>query len=156
LSLAAGVAVAELVGDTAKLKWPNDVLVDGRKISGILVEGRPQEHWSVLGIGINVALRTEQLPQELRERAATLGLESSGIEPTLGRLKPLLERWLGASDEQVLEAVRNRDALLGQPVRWEQGSGTGAGVDFCGRLVVTLADGRTTALDAGEVHLGLG
>ncbi len=76
LSLAAGVAVADLVGDHAQLKWPNDVLIDGRKVSGILVEGRPQEHWAVLGIGINVALRIEQLPEELRDRAATLGLDA--------------------------------------------------------------------------------
>ena len=51
------------------------MLIDGRKVSGILVEGRPQEHWAVLGIGINVALRIEQLPAELRDRAGTLGLE---------------------------------------------------------------------------------
>ena len=154
LSLAAGVAVAELAGDQALVKWPNDVLVGDRKIAGILVEGRPQEHWAVLGIGINVALRIEQLPPELRDRAATLGLETADIEPTLGRLRTLLERWLSASDGEVLDAIRNRDALLGRPVRWEQGSGTGAGIDDAGRLLVELPDGSRTALDAGEVHLG--
>lgn len=154
LSLAAGVAVAELVGDEALLKWPNDVLIDGRKVSGILVEGRPQERWAVLGIGINVALRLEQLPVELRDRAATLGLEAAEIEPTLGRLQAILGRWLAAPDREILEAVRSRDALLGRPVRWEQGSGTGAGIDGSGRLLVALADGHSVALDAGEVHLG--
>ncbi len=84
LSLAAGVAVAELAGDSALLKWPNDVLVDGRKLAGILVEGRPQERWAVLGIGINVALRIEQLPAELRDHAATLGLNTADVEPLSG------------------------------------------------------------------------
>jgi len=154
LSLAAGVAVAELAGEHAMLKWPNDVLVGGRKLSGILVEGRPQENWAVLGIGINVALRIEQLPEDLRDRASTLGLKAADIEPTLDRLHALLERWLPASDEAVLRAVRDRDALLGKPVCSEQGSGTGAGIDGAGRLLVALADGSRVALDAGEVHLG--
>lgn len=156
LSLAAGVAVAELAGDRALLKWPNDVLIDGRKLAGILVEGRPQERWAVLGIGINAALRIDQLPEDLQQRAGTLGLEQNDIEPTLDRLRVLLERWLSASDADILDAVRARDALLGKSVRWEQGSGTGAGIDGAGRLLVTLADGQSVALDAGEVHLGLG
>lgn len=156
LSLAAGVAVAELAGDAALLKWPNDVLIGGRKLAGILVEGRPQEHWAVLGIGINVALGIDQLPEDLQQRAATLGLEETDIEPMLDRLQRLLERWLSASDSDVLDAVRARDALLGKRVRWEHGNGTGAGIDESGRSSVELTDGSRTALDAGEVHLGLG
>jgi BirA family biotin operon repressor/biotin-[acetyl-CoA-carboxylase] ligase len=155
LSLAAGVAVAELAGERALVKWPNDVLIDRRKVSGILVEGRPQEHWAVLGIGVNVALRVEELPEELRDRAATLGLTPADIEPTLVRLRDGLERWLSASDAEVLRAVRALDALLGEPVRWDGGSGTGAGIDDSGRLLVTRRDGSNVALDAGEVHLGL-
>jgi BirA family transcriptional regulator, biotin operon repressor / biotin---[acetyl-CoA-carboxylase] ligase len=154
LSLAAGIAVAELAGDRALVKWPNDVLIGQRKLAGILVEGRPQERWAVLGIGINVALRLEQLPEELRDRAATLGLAPADIEPTLARLRDALERWLAAPDADVLRAVRARDALRDAPVRWEGGSGTGAGIDGAGRLLVGLADGSSAALDAGEVHLG--
>jgi BirA family biotin operon repressor/biotin-[acetyl-CoA-carboxylase] ligase len=155
LSLAAGVAVADLAGDQALVKWPNDVLIEGRKLAGILVEGRPQEHWAVLGIGINVALRIDQLPEELRDRAATLGLGPADLEPTLIRLQHKLEQWLAAPDADIVEAVRSRDALRGRPVRWEGGAGTGAGIDTAGRLLVALADGSTVALDAGEVHLGL-
>jgi BirA family biotin operon repressor/biotin-[acetyl-CoA-carboxylase] ligase len=156
VSLAAGVAVAELAGDGALLKWPNDVLIEGRKLAGILVEGRPQEHWAVLGIGVNVALTVDQLPDELQHRAATLGLEETDVEPTLDHLQMLLEHWLSASDADVLDAVRARDALLDEPVRWEHGNGTGAGIDGAGRLLVVLPDGSRAALDAGEVHLGLG
>lgn len=154
LSLAAGLAVADLAGQAALVKWPNDVLLDQRKLAGILVEGRPQEHWAVLGIGINVALRLEQLPQDLRDRAATLGLDADDREPTLIRLRDALERWLSASDAAVLHAVRARDALRGRPVRWDGGAGTGAGIDDRGRLLVALPDGSSVALDAGEVHLG--
>lgn len=153
LSLRAGIAVAETCGEHALLKWPNDVLIDGRKVAGILVEGRPQEGWAVLGIGVNVALAPEQLPEELRDRAGTLGLHPSDIEPTLARLCGCLARWLAVPAADALDAVRARDALRGQGVRWDGGSGTAAGIDGQGRLLINGPDGSTHALDAGEVHL---
>lgn len=152
LPLAAGVAVAELAGSAARIKWPNDVLIAGRKIAGILVEGRPQEHWAVLGVGINVALRECDLPPDLRDRAGTLGREPEAIEPLLERLLGLLERWIAAAPSSVLDAVRVRDALRDRPVRWEAGEGRAAGIDDEGRLLVDGSEGRV-ALDAGEVHL---
>ena len=153
LAILAGVAVAELVGPEAMLKWPNDVLAEGRKVGGILIEGRPQERWAVLGIGVNVALRLDELPPELRDSAGTLGLDADAIEPLLARLLELLEHWLARPPADVLAAWRERDALLGLELRWRDGSGTGAGIDPQGRLIVTLADGSERALDAGEVHL---
>jgi BirA family transcriptional regulator, biotin operon repressor / biotin---[acetyl-CoA-carboxylase] ligase len=161
LPLVAGVAVAEVVrpavaagfGPELAIKWPNDVLVDGRKVAGILVEARMQEGWAVVGIGLNVALRPEDFPPDLRDRAGTLGLEPSAIEPTLAALLGALERWLDAQVDEVLEAVRARDALLGREIRWGGQTGTGAGIDSSGRLLVRTDSGEV-ALDAGEVHLG--
>lgn len=153
LPLAAGVATAEVVGPQARLKWPNDVLLGGRKVAGILVEGRPQERWAVLGIGLNVAVRTEDLPAELRRSAGGMGLEPDAVEPTLERLLDALSRWIGAGPGDILDGVRARDALLGLPVRWGGGQGEAAGVDSDGRLIVETGGGRVT-LEAGEVHLG--
>ena len=158
LPLAAGVAVAEVAeaaGPDAAIKWPNDVLVDGRKVAGILVEARVQEGWAVAGIGVNVAVRAADFPADLRERAGTLGLEPSAIEPTLDALLRALERWLEADTDAVLDALRARDALLGREVRWGGQTGTGAGIDGDGRLVVRTDSGEV-ALDAGEVHLSAG
>jgi BirA family biotin operon repressor/biotin-[acetyl-CoA-carboxylase] ligase len=152
LPLVAGVAVADVIGPDARIKWPNDVLVAGRKVAGILAEGRPQEGWAVVGIGLNVALRMEDVPTELRSTAGTLGLEPDAIEPTLESLLEQLERWVSTDAAMVVEAVRARDALLGCEVRWAEGRGVGAGIDGRGRLVVRT-DGGTVALDAGEVHL---
>jgi BirA family biotin operon repressor/biotin-[acetyl-CoA-carboxylase] ligase len=152
LPLAAGVAVAQVAGADALIKWPNDILVAGRKVAGILVEGRPQEGWAVLGIGLNVALRAGDFPSELRERAGSLGLDADQVEPTLERLLERLEHWLAADAEAVLKAVRARDALRDRPVRWAGGAGRGAGIDGEGRLVVNTAGG-SVALDSGEVHL---
>lgn len=151
-SLIVGVATASVVGPTATLKWPNDVLLDRRKVAGILIEARLQEHWVVAGIGLNVAMRPADFPEDLRDRAGTLGLEPDAIEPTLEALLLELERWLAASPGELLNAVRARDALLGQPVRWADGHGQGGGIDGDGQLIVITTDGTTT-LNAGEVHL---
>ena len=155
LPLAAAVAVADVAGAGAAIKWPNDVLLgDGGKVAGILVELRPQEHWAVLGIGVNVAVRPGELPDELRGRATTLGLEPAAIEPTLAALLAALAERLALDPATLLGVFRERDALLGRPLRWDGGTGVGAGVDDAGRLLVDVAGGGRVALDAGEVHLG--
>ena len=153
LPLAAAVAVAETVGDAAAIKWPNDIHLFGRKVAGILAEGRPQAGWMILGIGLNVAVRREDLPPELRETAATMGREPSAVEPTLSRLLECLERWLAAPAQATIAAVRARDALAGREVRYGEATGRARGIDDHGRLLVVRADGREEALDAGEVHL---
>jgi BirA family biotin operon repressor/biotin-[acetyl-CoA-carboxylase] ligase len=150
--LAAGVATAETVGDDARIKWPNDVLVEGRKVAGILVEGRPQEGWAVLGIGLNVAIRPDDFPPELRESAGTLGGEPTDLDPTLARLLEALERWLVADQDTVIAAWRARDALEGRRIEWADGAGKAVGIDDAGRLLVGTSSG-TVALEAGEVHL---
>ena len=124
----------------------------GRKVAGILVEGRPREGWMVLGIGLNVAVRPGEFPPELRDTAGTLGLEPPDVEPVLAALLGGLERWLAAPAPAVLSAFRARDALAGREVAWADGQGRAAGVDDEGRLLVVSAGGRV-ALDAGEVHL---
>jgi BirA family transcriptional regulator, biotin operon repressor / biotin---[acetyl-CoA-carboxylase] ligase len=153
LPLAAALAVAEVVGPEARIKWPNDVLLDGRKVAGILAEGRSHEGWAVLGIGLNVAVRVDELPLELRATAGTLGHDPAEVEPTLERLLWALERALDLDDAALLDAYRARDALSGQEVRWAEGAGRAAGVDASGHLVVELSDGGRMALSAGEVHL---
>ena len=156
LPIVGAVAVADIAGAGAgaiSIKWPNDVLLDGRKLAGTLAEGRPQEGWAVLGIGINVAVRPADLPQELRETAASLGLEPSAVEPTLGGLLRALERRLAQPTADVLTDYRARDALAGRAVRWAAGEGVARGIDDSGRLLVELPGGARTTLDAGEVHL---
>jgi BirA family transcriptional regulator, biotin operon repressor / biotin---[acetyl-CoA-carboxylase] ligase len=152
LPLAAGATVADVVGPKAQIKWPNDVLVSGRKVAGILVEGRPQEGWAVVGIGLNVALRADDFPPEVRDTAGTLGLEPDAIEPVLEALLGRLGRWLSAPDGSLLRVVRDRDALRGREIRWSDGQGVGAGIDDDGGLLVAT-DAGIVALDAGEVHL---
>jgi BirA family biotin operon repressor/biotin-[acetyl-CoA-carboxylase] ligase len=150
LSLRGGLAVADVAGPAARVKWPNDVLLDSRKLAGVLAEGRPQEGWAVLGIGIN--LDASALPPEL----AAGSLQRPGeAEAVLAELLVALELRLEQGAGAALDALRARDALLGVPVRWAGGEGRGAGIDDAGRLLVRTPGGEL-ALDAGEVHLGSG
>ena len=154
LPLAAGVAVARVCGEDARIKWPNDVLLEDRKVAGILAEGRPQEGWAVLGIGMNVALDVADLPPELHATAATLGLTPADISAVLDRLLRELETTLALDDATLLAAYREVDGLRGREISWTGGTGVAAGIDGSGRLVVDLPSGGQTALEAGEVHLG--
>jgi BirA family biotin operon repressor/biotin-[acetyl-CoA-carboxylase] ligase len=156
LPLAAGVAVAEVAGDRAVVKWPNDVLLDGRKVAGILVEGRPQEGWMVLGIGVNVAVEIDRLPPELAGTAGTLGLDPADVEAVLARLLAALERRLAEPAQDTVAGFARRDALRDREVEWSAGRGRAAGIDEAGRLLVVRSDGERVALDAGEVHLAGG
>ena len=88
LSLRAGLAVADLAGEGARVKWPNDVQVEGRKVAGVLVEGRPHEGWAVLGIGVNVSAAPPDVPN-----TGTLGRDD--VEAVLGELLAALEARLG-------------------------------------------------------------
>ena len=146
LSLRAGLAVADVAGEGARVKWPNDVQVDGRKVAGVLVEGRPHEGWAVVGIGVNVSAAPPGVPN-----AGTLGRDD--VEAVLAELLAALERRLAEPKAAALDALRARDALLGVEVAWEGGSGRGDGIDPEGRLRVRRDDGRVELLSAGEVHL---
>ena len=169
LPLMAAVAVCDVVGEQARVKWPNDIVIAAAastepgalaKLAGILVEGRPQEGWAVLGIGLNVAVRLEDLPAELQpgqkvgtNSAATMGHSRDEIEPLLARLLDALQRRLSEPADDTLRAWRALDALRGRKVAWNAGQGIAEGIDGEGRLVVALDGGGHTALSAGEVHL---
>jgi BirA family transcriptional regulator, biotin operon repressor / biotin---[acetyl-CoA-carboxylase] ligase len=159
LSLAAAVAVCDVAGPEALVKWPNDVVLrraDGSlvKLAGILIEGRPADGWAVLGIGLNVALDPVRLSAEVRETAASLEMPATAIESKLSELLRTLQRRLSQPPAEVLAAWRSRDALLGAQVSWVRGRGEAEGVDEEGRLLVREPGGELTALGSGEVSLG--
>jgi BirA family biotin operon repressor/biotin-[acetyl-CoA-carboxylase] ligase len=159
LPLAVPVAVAEacdaFVASGCDIKWPNDIWVGRRKLAGILLEGRPQEGWAVLGVGLNVGTQAGEFPHDLRDTATSLAIEGGsdpGVDAVLAAVLESLDDWLGRPARDILTAWRERDALAGAQVRWNGGQGTAAGLDDSGALLVETDSGRV-ALDAGEVHL---
>jgi BirA family biotin operon repressor/biotin-[acetyl-CoA-carboxylase] ligase len=162
LPLAAPLAVCEAAeslspGIECRIKWPNDVWLEGRKLGGILIEARPQDGWAVIGVGLNLAVAPEEFPAVLRKTATSL----DGVRPDDARttLDAAVDRWVDAKAADVLEEWRARDALEGRRIAWEggpeSGSGVAAGVDDRGGLIVVTDVGERIVLGAGEVHLRL-
>jgi BirA family biotin operon repressor/biotin-[acetyl-CoA-carboxylase] ligase len=152
LPLMAAVAVCDALPTDCAIKWPNDVWIDRRKLAGILVEGRPQQGWAVVGVGLNVA--TTEFPEGLRGSATSLRLAGIDTDPdaVLDAVLVSLDRWLRAPPAVVLEAWSERDALRAERVRWAGGEGIAAGIDDSGGLLVDTDEGQIT-LQAGEIHL---
>ena len=149
-----------------KVKWPNDIHVNGRKLSGVLIEARPQDGWAVIGVGLNLSIQQGEFPTELQETAISLfdpghlggGRLSAGPPPSAPSaakevLSQRLDHWVQAEPDEVLTAWRERDALRGREVEWDGGSGVADGVDDRGYLVVVTPGGDRIAVGAGEVHL---
>jgi BirA family biotin operon repressor/biotin-[acetyl-CoA-carboxylase] ligase len=124
LPLRAGLAVADLAGRGALVKWPNDVLLDERKVAGVLVEARPQEGWAVVGIGVNAAFAPDELPPELN--AGTLGRSPAELGAALDELLDHLGRRLAEPAEGAGRAAGARRAARPRGVLGRRG-GCGVG-----------------------------
>jgi len=172
LPLLAGVAmsraVAELVPESVELKWPNDVLIGGRKVSGILAELTPAGD-IVIGSGLNTTMTIEQLPVATAtslviEGAAVSGVEDRALAGYLQYLQRLLGRFFAAGGDAaaggLARVVADSCATLGRRVRVElPGAAPVVGVaielDDAGRLVVRQErNQRVITVAAGDVtHL---
>ena len=168
-----GLNVCDLVANFCQLrpglKWPNDLLVGGRKAGGMLTEARIEaDHICdlVFGLGLNVNGRTAALPRELQRTAVSLA-EAAGAPLDLNRFTAaLLGRLLsayaafidGGHRDQFADLWARYDVLRGQPVTVLQGTrrvtGTVKGIDDEGSLIVRPDHGRTERFRAGEVTLG--
>ncbi|EKP95825.1 biotin--[acetyl-CoA-carboxylase] ligase [Thermaerobacter subterraneus] len=170
LTLAAAAAVAEaaegLAGRPVQVKWPNDVLIDDRKVAGILLETVSHPHgaeYVVAGIGVNLDVEGEPVPAELAGRLTWLAREAgrrvTRNELAEAILQRLEERYAQLHQEgpgPVLAAWRSRAAWLGEPVRVALPTGEVAGIALDvapdGSLVVEQAGGRRQRILAGDVQ----
>ena len=141
LSLAAGVAAAEACGRGVRLKWPNDLLLEGRKVGGILVEASQAR--AICGIGINLTWAPEGAAQLDEPR-----------DQLLERLRPAIETWSSAPAAQLLARWRELSDTIGKKVRVELPDrvieGTANDIDASGALVVDgepISAGSLSVLD---------
>lgn len=161
LPLLTGVACVRAIRHRAHvpvgLKWPNDLIVAGKKLGGILVEAEPPA-FAVAGIGVNVSQTS--FPGELSETATSLALESS-VRLDRADLLATIVRYLAealANPEDAMDRYRRASITVGRPVRVIRDgapeiSGTAVEIDQRGALVLDV-DGSTEIITAGDVvHL---
>ena len=170
LPLAAGLALVtglDRLGVRAELKWPNDALLGGRKLGGVLCEGRHSTarlEAAVVGVGVNVSQGPEDFPPGLRTLATSLALAGHHLSreevaaETLNAFEPLWTELTEGDPHRVLEAWSRRASFWGEPVRVETPAGPVRGVaralDRDGALLLEAAGGALTRVVAGDVEPG--
>ncbi|MGM9619704.1 MAG: biotin--[acetyl-CoA-carboxylase] ligase [Oscillospiraceae bacterium] len=166
LTIAAAAAVAgaieRLTGERAGIKWVNDVYMAGKKVCGILCEavtdGESGETGFLAGIGVNV--RTEDFPEELRQKAGSLtGAAADRTELAAEITDRLLAIWEAPEQSGFLEFYRARSFVPGRKVRFTRDGAereaTALAIDDSGALLVRYPDGSVEALRSGEVSVSL-
>jgi BirA family biotin operon repressor/biotin-[acetyl-CoA-carboxylase] ligase len=168
LTLVAGLAVADAVHawtPQAAIKWPNDIVIGGRKLAGILTEMEAddeQVRFVILGIGVNVNAAPEDFPDELRDKATALGAAAGApIDRTafaarlLAELETAYERYLGEGFRAIRPLWEAHSCLTGQRVQidgvGQRCAGVVAGIDDDGALRLREDSGRETRVVAGDV-----
>ena len=186
LTLAAAVAVSaairETTGLSAGIKWPNDLVIEGRKVCGILLEMNSEAdrvNHVILGIGINYAQKEEDFPEELRNRAISLktaakkreaaggpGVNGRGqadfsrlsvVRSVLRELDDVIKLVLTDNNAKVLEMWRSKSITLGSEVCFKlkgmEYNGTAIDITSDGRLLVACSDGVRRELLSGEISV---
>ncbi|MBF0528482.1 MAG: biotin--[acetyl-CoA-carboxylase] ligase [Deltaproteobacteria bacterium] len=172
ITLVAGLSVAEAIrqvtGYFPEIKWPNDLLINGKKMAGLLAEldsGTRPPRFVVLGIGLNVNLTAEDIPLELRDTAGSLLIATGKTWERIDLLAAILEKLeyyylllKENSREEIMSRYRQACITIGADVRVAQGpkviEGRAVSVDHDGRLVIERTDsGQMELVEAGEVGL---
>lgn len=164
-AVAAVKAVRRISGIQPRIKWPNDLLVNGRKVAGLLNEMHARAgrvDFVVLGIGINVNMRSKTIPQEMRPIATSLweelGHEISRVEllhALLGEVEGEYEVFLAGQRERILREWEEFSQMVGTTVEVrsfrEVIRGSVKGIDSHGSLILLTSDGSERNVIAGDV-----
>ena len=174
VTLLAGVAVAKALRkmyetDAVKIKWPNDLLLDGKKVCGILSELQLDENgkidYAVVGIGVNVALKEEDFPPALKDAAASLNVSmhknytcQEVLDVILEEFAALYDKWLAEGAQAVLPVWKELNCTLGKKVLVKDNdevifSGETIAIGEDGALLVRSEEGITQSFDFGEISI---
>jgi BirA family biotin operon repressor/biotin-[acetyl-CoA-carboxylase] ligase len=178
ITLAASIAVVSALNDVldikAGIKWPNDVILDGKKVCGILTEMSMEMeriNFLISGIGLNFSQQESDFPEEIRDKATSLnlylkekrGLDISGIKRSqlikmiLFKFEEVYDKVNSECGDEVINEWKKYCITLGKEVcinyRTKQYTGIALDVDMKGRLLVRCNDGVTREVSSGEVSV---
>jgi BirA family biotin operon repressor/biotin-[acetyl-CoA-carboxylase] ligase len=166
--LAAALAIDEVSGLVSSIKWPNDVLIQGLKVAGILAEchmSGGEEPLLALGVGVNLGTSLEQLPPQIRTRATSLLMASGNVvgkgvmlNSLLRKIEPMISRLEQDGFAGVLDEWRTKDATAHKKITWltTEGRtvhGRSLGPDQEGMLVIRDSGGHHHHVLSGDLTL---
>jgi BirA family biotin operon repressor/biotin-[acetyl-CoA-carboxylase] ligase len=164
LSLTIAVAAAEAIDESARIKWPNDIIFYGKKVAGILLESRPNEHGRDYIIGIGINCHQKEFPDELNLAATSIDLETGKICDRIllaRRLLSSIEYWIHSAHtkpEKVVNEWKRRSLLLGQRITvvhdGREFSGNCVGIDPDAGLILQLDSGTPVFFPANQTTIG--
>lgn len=165
-SLAVSDTIQTITGTTPTLKWPNDVLINGKKISGTLLELSTEAdmvRFVVVGIGFNVNVKETELDNEIRDKATSLFMETKkhferayvcGI--LLGNFEKYYKLFIQSGEEEILRLWEERSQIKGKHLEisqmGEHYSGTAEGIDKDGAILLRI-NGTIKKIIAGDVGI---
>lgn len=165
-AVAVSAAIDEVCDKRTGIKWVNDIFLGGKKICGILTEGSFElgtTRYAVLGIGINLCGKIDELPEDIRDTAGFIYETQYPVEVKEKLIAKILQNfsvyYKNLTDKLFLDEYRRRSILIGKTVRCITAdnifSATVTGIDDNAGLMVEKEDGSIASLSAGEVSLRL-
>lgn len=164
LSFTIAVATAEAISETARIKWPNDIILSGKKVAGILLESKQTEHGRAYVIGTGINCHQKEFPDELNSTATSIDLETGTICDRIllsRRLLSSIEHWIHTArtkPEKVVNKWKRRSLLLGQRItvihNGRHFSGNCVGIDPSAGLVLHLDSGTLGFFPANQTSIG--
>lgn len=161
-------AIQSISGLHSTIKWPNDILIDGKKVCGILTEMQGDMdsiHYVVVGIGLNVNLDEKDLQRELRDKATSLKIELGNsvhrveiVQAILTELESIYLYYMETGDpSDIITSIRDNSATVGNRIRVigvnTSIEGTAIDIGDDGALVVKLDDGQIKRVMSGDVSV---
>ena len=165
MALAVAEAIKELTGSEPQIKWPNDIVVNGKKICGILTELCFQNGKGIVIIGVGINVNTEEFPEEIREIASSLKIETGKeicrealIASVMKYFERFYEQYEKTEDLSLLREayenmLANRDRCVHVLDPQQPYQGVAKGITDAGNLIVVREDGTTCEVYSGEVSV---
>ncbi len=165
--LATTLAINEFSPEKARLKWPNDILLNGKKCCGILCETHPtrdEKTGVIVGIGINANHSHSDFPDDLKSSATSLRIETGKsidrlalVCAVISHLDQQYDAYLRNEENTILQKWLKNSDMVGKKITVTHGktatTGTALGLDDQGRLLMRTENGEELAFDSGEVSL---